>query len=84
MDDAGVARWEQEARREVWRWRRLEGDPCQVCGCHVGHFGGDTTRDPCKFIPQDVPLEEVRPNLYTVRRDWIGDAIRSACAKARH
>lgn len=71
------ARWESAIRRERFRWH--QPTPCTVCGEWVGHFGGSTDRDPCACIPQDVPLEEVRPNCYTVRRYWIGDAIREAC-----
>lgn len=74
------ARWESAIRRELWRWRLPE--PCPACKEWIGHFGGDATRDPCGLIPQGVPLEEVRPNRYVVRRHWIGDAIRAACKEA--
>ncbi len=73
------ARWESEARREAWRWRVWRDTPCPACGELIGHFGGSTTREPCELIPKDVPLEEIRPNCYTVRRYWIGDAIRAVC-----
>lgn len=69
--------WEYEIRRERARWHRAV--PCTVCGEWVGHYGGSTTRDPCSCIPLNVQLDEVRPNCYTVRRYWIGDAIRQAC-----
>ena len=70
-------RWQWAIRRELFRWSLDE--PCPVCGEWIGHFGGDAQRDPCPRIPQDVPLEEVRPNCYTVRRHWVGDAIRAVC-----
>lgn len=73
-----MARWQFAIRREKYRWRQPV--PCHLCGEWVGHFGGSIDRDPCVCIPQDVPLEEVRQNRYTVRRYWIGDAIRAACA----
>jgi hypothetical protein len=34
--------------------------------------------DRCPSIPQDLPLDQVRPNCFVVRRHWIGDAIRAA------
>lgn len=77
---------DEEAYRERWRWairrdrlRWATGEPCHKCGQWVGHFGGSITVDPCSLIPLNVPLEEVRPNCYTVLRQWIGDAIWKAC-----
>lgn len=72
-------RWRWQIQREVFRWRNSP-DACADCGELIGHYGGDAERDPCRLIPQDVPLEEIRPNCYVVRRHWIGDAIRAACA----
>ena len=72
-----MARWRFAIQRERFRWR--QPTPCTVCGEWVGHFGGSAERDPCACIPEDVPLEEVRVNCFTVRRYWIGDAIREAC-----
>lgn len=83
MDDAARGRWEFAARRDFYRTRLLAGDPCPTCGEVVGHFGGSADRDPCPFIPADVPLEEIRPNCYAVRRHYIGDAIRAACEQRR-
>lgn len=77
LSDDARARWESAIRRERYRWHNVGA--CTVCGEWVGHFGGSTTRDPCACIPDNVPLEEVRPNCYTVLRHWIGDAIRAAC-----
>jgi len=71
------ARWQSAIRRERWLWSKPI--PCPVCGEWVGHFGGSLERDGCSMIPLNVPLEEVRPNRYTVMRHWIGDAIRAAC-----
>lgn len=79
IEQAARWRWQFEIRRELGRWGR--DDVCPRCGEVIGHHGGDMQRDPCPVIPQDVPLEEVRPNRYTVRRHWICDAIRAACAK---
>lgn len=81
VDDAQRFRWELAIRREKFRWH--QPSPCTVCGEWVGHWGGGVAggREPCACIPLDVPLEEVRPNCYTVRRYWIGDAIRAACDK---
>lgn len=75
---AYMARWRREARREAWRWRVCP-DGCPACGERIWHFGGSVDRDPCELIPLNVPLDEVRPNCYAVRRLWIGDAIRAAC-----
>jgi hypothetical protein len=77
--EAYVARWRREAQREAWRWARDE--PCVRCGEWVGHFGGSADRDPCPLIPDNLPLDEVRPNCLTVQRYRIGDAIRAATAK---
>ena len=77
-DEAHRARWSFAIRRERWRW--ATGEPCRECGEWVGHFGGSVTRGPCSCIPLNVPLEEVRPNCLTVRRQWIGDAIWKAAA----
>lgn len=66
-------------RREQQRWAHPW--PCTVCGEWVGHFGGSVDRAPCNCIPLNVPLEEVRPNCFTVRRYWMGDAIRAALDK---
>lgn len=74
---AATAAWENAVRRDWWRWRT--GEPCKQCGEWVGHYGGDLERDPCPLIPQDQPLEEVRPNCYLLRRHRIVDAIRHAC-----
>jgi len=71
-------RYEHEVHCEVRRWRAW-ADGCIICGERIGHFGGSVERDPCRLIPQNLPLEEVRPNCYTVRRYWIGDAIRAVC-----
>ncbi len=71
--------WESAVRRDYFRTRLLAGDPCPDCGEIVGHFAGSAERDPCKRIPADVPLEEVRPGCYSVRRLHICDAIRAAC-----
>lgn len=76
-DEYSEARYESAVRRERFRWRQPTA--CTVCNEWVGHFGGSVDRDPCACIPLDVQLEEVRPNCYTVRRYWIGDAIREAC-----
>lgn len=78
--DEARARWQSAIRRELWRWRVLP-DGCPVCGERIGHWGGSDTRAACNVIPVNVPLEEVRPNCYLVRREWIGDAIRAACDK---
>ncbi len=67
---------EWAARRASWRWR--SDGPCHGCGEWIGHFGGSAERDPCRFIPDDVPLVEVRPNCYDVRRMQICWAIRKA------
>lgn len=75
--DERRARWQNAIRREMFLWRG--GGPCPSCGEWIGHFGGDLQRDPCELIPNGVPMEEVRPNCYVVRRWWIGDAIRAAC-----
>lgn len=77
---ASRTRWQSAVRREAWRWSNP--DPCPACGEWVGHFGGSNTRDPCNLIPMNVPLEELRPNCYAVRRLWIGDAIRAALKNA--
>lgn len=76
MDADRKDRWRFQIKRELWRW--ATGEPCADCGEWVGHFGGDTQRDPCPCIPEDTHLQEVRPNRYTVLRHWIGDAIRAA------
>lgn len=78
-DDAWVARWEREAAREAVRWRRY--DTCPQCGERIGHFGGSVERDPCPNIPLNVPLEEVRPGRYAVRRPTLADAIRAVREK---
>lgn len=83
MDDAARGRWEFAARRDFYRTRLLAGDPCPKCGEIVGHFGGSTERDACPLIPSDVPLEEIRPNCYAVRRSHLGDAIRAVCSGRR-
>lgn len=70
------ARWIMAIRREQYHWST--GETCSYCGEWVGHFGGRVECDPCPLIPLNVPLEEVRPNRMTVRRNWIGDAIRAA------
>ncbi|GAP37339.1 hypothetical protein ABXN37_19640 [Piscinibacter sakaiensis] len=72
-----LRRWEWAARRERVRWSI--GAPCHACGEWVGHWGGSVDRTHCSLIPLNVPLEEVRPNCVTVRRHWIGDAIRAVC-----
>lgn len=72
-------RWRWAVKRARWLWART--DKCPRCGEWIGHFGGSAERDPCDLIPLNVPLEEVRPNCFEVRRDWIGDAIRAACDK---
>lgn len=74
------ARWGLEIQRELYRWRR-QPDGCVLCSERIGHFGGSVERAPCPRIPLNLPLEEVRPNCTTVRRHWIGDAIRAACVK---
>jgi hypothetical protein len=76
-DEDAHALWRRAIARERFRWRT--GEPCRICGEWIGHYGGDLERDPCSCIPQDVPLEEVRPNRYCVLRHWIGEAIRHAC-----
>lgn len=68
-------RWRLAARREELRWSHPW--PCSVCGEWVGHWGGSAERPSCNCIPLNVPLEEVRPNCFTVRRHWMGDAIRA-------
>jgi len=72
-----IARWELEARREYYRWHR--DGPCSVCGEWIGHFGGSVDRDPCRLIPDNVPLEELRPNCMAVRRVHMADKIRAHC-----
>lgn len=79
QDAAYLNRWTFAANRERARWR--QSWPCTVCGEWIGHWGGSAERDPCSRIPLNVPLEEVRPNRYCVRRHWIGDAIRAACER---
>lgn len=74
------ARWRNEIEKELYRWE-WEPDGCYLCGERIGHSGGSVDRDPCPLIPLNLPLEEVRPNCMTVRRAWIGDAIRAACEK---
>ena len=74
MDDATERRWITCIEFELVHWENP--DQCPHCGEWVGHFGGDAARDPCALIPDDLPLQEVRPNCYTVRRHWIGDSIR--------
>lgn len=75
----GFARWRFAIRREQFRWRT--GERCVFCKEWIGHQGGGVPGIPaCTLIPLGVPLEEVRPNCFTVRRYWIGDAIRAACA----
>lgn len=80
MEERARWLWALADRRAAYRWRHQQV-PCQECGRWIGHWGGDTTTGPCKMIPDDVPLEEVRPNCYEVRRltPWIGDAVRKAC-----
>lgn len=82
-DDTARFRHELAARRDFFRVRLLAGDPCSKCGEIVGHFAGNLERDPCPLIPLDVPLEEIRPNCFAVRRSYIGDAIRAACDRLR-
>jgi hypothetical protein len=72
-------RWMAAIRKELRFWRLSTA--CPHCGEWVGHFGGRVDRDPCTLIPLNLPLDEVRPNCYVVRRAWIGDAIRAACEK---
>lgn len=79
--DEGRERWRHEIRRELFRWHSLP-EGCRLCGERIGHFGGDMQRDPCALIPHNVPLEEVRPNCYAVRRHWIGDVIRAVERRA--
>lgn len=80
--DHGKEVWRREIDMEMRRWGR-NGEQCLACGEWIGHWGGGGVdrfgepRPPCRLIPQDVPLQQVRPNCYTVRRHWIGDAIRS-------
>lgn len=83
MDDTARFRHELAARRDFFRVRLLAGDPCPKCGEIVGHFGGSAERAACPLIPSEVPLEEIRPNCYSVRRHYIGDAIRAACEQRR-
>ena len=64
-------------RRDLFLWR-FEPDGCIECGERIGHWGGSAERPECLRIPLNVPLEEVRPNCFAVRRHWIGDAIRAA------
>jgi hypothetical protein len=73
------ARWVSEIRKEMRYWHLSVA--CPHCGEWVGHFGGSTERATCTLIPLNLPLQEVRPNRYTVHRHWIGDAIRAACEK---
>lgn len=75
------ALWVEAIEFELVHWENPE--VCPHCGEWVGHFGGSTDRDPCALIQQDVPLEEIRPNCYAVRRHYIGDAIRAACEQRR-
>ncbi len=72
-----ASRWESAVRRDWFKWR--SGEPCGLCGELVGHYGGDLERDPCPAIPQDLPLEEVRPNCYLLRRHRMADKVRAAC-----
>ena len=76
-DAAYRNRWTFAANRERIRW--AQSWACTVCGEWVGHWGGSAERAACTCIPLDVPLEEVRPNCFTVVRPRIGDAIRAAC-----
>lgn len=78
-------KWEKHARRERWLWR-VSPDVCPLCGERIGHWGGSwlngvVLRERCEQIPDNVPLEEVRPNCYMVRCWWIGDDIRAAVDK---
>lgn len=83
MDEAAKERWRREIRREMLRWG--SGERCTACGEWVGHWSGGGAvdafgerRPPCPTVPLDIYLQEVRPNCVTVRRHWIGDAIRAA------
>ena len=78
FSDSEVRRWRVSINRELLQWRT--GEACPECGEWIGHFGGSAERDPCSYIPLNVPLEEVRPNCLTVRRHWRCDVIRAACA----
>jgi hypothetical protein len=78
--------WLREIQLELYRWRRWP-DGCSYCGERIGHrldrnAGSDS---PCSMlagpVAHRIPLEEVRPGCFTVRRHWIGDAIRAACEK---
>lgn len=82
MTDEARERYHREAARSAWRWR-VHTEGCPLCREWIGHFGGSAERDPCKLIPADVPLEELRPNCYDVRRPRIGDAIRAALSPRR-
>jgi hypothetical protein len=77
-EERAAARWTYSIRRELAHWRHMNC-ACHLCGEWIGHWGGDATRPPCALIPKDVPLDQVRPNCFVVRRHWIGDAIRAVC-----
>jgi hypothetical protein len=82
MDEAGRLAWETAIRRELRHWHMPIA--CPHCGEWVGHWGGETPSDArprCTLQPHGVPLQRVRPGCFTVRRHWIGDAIRAACEK---
>lgn len=70
-------RWLMAAEQEARRWH-LWPDTCNYCKQRIGHLVD------CMMLQafaQGLPLEEVRPSCFTVRRYWIGDAIRTACEK---
>jgi len=70
-------RWQQAAEMEARRWH-LWPDTCNYCKQRIGHLVD------CMMLTafaEGLPREEVRPGCYTVRRHWIGDAIRAACEK---
>lgn len=69
--------WLREIERELFRWRNL--DECPGCHQRIGHHLDCWILE--RPLANRVPLEQVRPDCYTVRRHWIGDAIRAACEK---
>lgn len=73
-------------RRSFFNWRSTGA--CRFCHEWVGHWGGgprpagDTKpAERCDLIPDDLWLDELRPNCFDVRRHRIGDAIRHATTK---
>lgn len=75
-------------RRSFYNWARAE--PCRFCGELIGHWGGGQRPEGdarqvarCDLIPDDVWLDELRPNCFDVRRHRIGDAIRAATCKGK-